>query len=75
MHIEFAIDVAGVGLDRVQLEEEPESDLTVGTSVGDQVENLQFALAQELDQFRRRGCSGDTGDSNLLRGTRCRQSV
>jgi hypothetical protein len=61
VHIEFVIDVAGVVLDRVQLEEEPGSNLTVGTSVGDGVENLQFALAQGLDQFRRSRCSGGRG--------------
>ena len=52
------MDVAGVVLDRVQLEEEPGSNLTVRTSVGDGVENLQFALVQGLYQFRRSGCSG-----------------
>jgi hypothetical protein len=58
VHIEFVMDVAGVVVDRVQLEEEPGSNLTVGTSVGDGVENLQFALTLGLEQFRRSGYSG-----------------
>ena len=49
---EFAVDVAGVDLDRVQREEKPGSDLWIGQPFGDELEYLNFALAQRLDHYR-----------------------
>ena len=50
MYIEFAIDIASVGLDRVQREEKPGSDLLIGKSFGNELEYLDLAFAQRLDQ-------------------------
>ena len=46
---ELGIDIAGVGLDRVQREEKPGSDFWIGQSFGDELEDTQFAFAQRLD--------------------------
>ena len=45
MYIEFAIDIAGVGLDGVQSEEEPGCDVLIGRALGDEPEDFEFALA------------------------------
>ena len=58
VHLELAVDIAGVGLDRVQREEEPGSDLGIGQPCGDEFEYLAFALGQRLDQL-------GLGDSSL----------
>ena len=52
MHIEFAVDIAGVGLDRVQRQEKPGGDFLIGQPFGDELEYLEFALAQRLNQVR-----------------------
>ena len=49
MHVELAVNIAGVGLDRVQGEEKPGSDLWIGQSCGDELEYLKFAFAQRLE--------------------------
>ena len=40
MHIELAIDIASMGLDRVQREEKPGSDFTIGQPFGNESEYL-----------------------------------
>ena len=50
--VEFAIDIAGVGLDRVQREEKPGSDFLIGQSFGDELQYFKFALAQRFNQIR-----------------------
>ena len=49
MHVEFPIDIAGVGLDCVQGEEKPGCDLWIGQPSGDELEYLKLAFAQRLD--------------------------
>jgi len=48
---ELAIDVAGVGLDRVQGEEKAGSNLGIGQPLSDEFQHLKLAFAQGLDQF------------------------
>ena len=54
MYIEFAVDVACMGLDRVQREKEPGCDLSIGQPFGDEFKHFQFAFTQRFDESRRR---------------------
>ena len=54
MDAKLAIDVAGMGLDCVQREEEPGGDLGIGQPFGDELQDLELALAQWLDEGGRR---------------------
>jgi hypothetical protein len=42
---EFAVDIAGVGLDRVQREEQPGRDLAIGQSLSDELKHFELAFA------------------------------
>jgi len=52
---EFAVDITGVGLDCVQREKKPGSDLSIGQSFGDELEYFTLALAKRLNQVKSRG--------------------
>ena len=54
MYAELAVDIAGVGFDRVQREEKPGRDLPIGQPFGDELEHFELAFAQGFDQGRRR---------------------
>ena len=54
---ELAVDIVGMGLDRVQREEEPGSDLWIGQPFGDELQHFEFAFAQWLYQVRSGGLS------------------
>ena len=54
---ELAVDIVGMGLDRVQREEEPGSDLWIGQPFGDELQHFEFAFAQWLNQVRSGGLS------------------
>jgi hypothetical protein len=43
MYIEFAIDIAGVDLDRVQREEQPGSDFLIAQPFGDELEYFSLS--------------------------------
>ncbi len=58
-HVQFAVDVVEVRLDRALGDEELLGDLLVRQTLGDQGEDLALALAQRLDQ--RRLCLPDAG--------------
>ena len=52
MHVEFTVDIAGVGLDCVDRDEKPGADLLIRESVGDELEHLKFTFAERFDQLR-----------------------
>ena len=45
MHIEFAIDIASMGFDRVECEEKPGCDFTIGQPFGNELKYFWFAIA------------------------------
>lgn len=53
LHAELAVDMARVGLDRVQGDEEAVTDLLVRTTLGDQLQHRQLAGAQGFMVGRR----------------------
>jgi len=45
----LTVDIAGVGLDRVQGEKQSFSNFSIGQTFGDELEHFEFAFAQGLD--------------------------
>lgn len=48
---EFAVDITGVDLDRIQRQKKPGSDFWVGKPFGEKLEYFKFAFAQRFDQL------------------------
>jgi hypothetical protein len=66
MYLELAIDVAGVGLDRVQRKNKPGRDLSIAQPLGNELEHFKLTLAQRLDRIPRRACPEPTEGTNSL---------
>ena len=50
LHVELAVDVVDVLLDRTDCDDEPIGDRLIGKTLGDQAQNVQLALAERLDE-------------------------
>lgn len=50
MHLQFAVDIVRVGLDRVEQDVKPGADLEVGQPLGYQQQDIKLAFAEWFDQ-------------------------
>ena len=50
LHVELAVDVVDVLLDRADGDDQPVGDRLIGMTVGDQAQDFQLAVAEWLDQ-------------------------
>ena len=52
LHVELAVDVVDVLLDRTDCDHQPVGDRLIGKTIGDQAQDFQLALAEGLGQCR-----------------------
>ena len=65
LHVELAVDVVDVLLDRTERDDEPVGDRLIGMALGDQVEDLTFTVTQWLDQRQGDRMTGRQGDGTI----------